>query len=131
MKAKKKYNKGGFFPPAIKALKKRASKKEAPVYGGMLNEATVTSTKIDKKSVGEVAENVADDLSGKVGTTGFIASAKKTAFNLVKKSKKSPRMKALKRIAKRTGKIGGALIAPPMLVNPLKGGGIPNKDNSL
>ena len=49
----------------------------------------------------------------------------------MKKSKKSPRMKALKRIVKRTGKIGGALVAPPMLINPLKGGGIPNEDNSL
>lgn len=130
MKAKK-YNKGGVLPPAVRALKKRASKKEAPIYGGVLDEATVTSTKLDKKSVGEVAESVADDLSSKVGTTGFVASARKRAFNLVKKARKSPRMKALKRIAKRTGKVGGALIAPPMLINPLKGGGIPNEDNSL
>ena len=49
----------------------------------------------------------------------------------MKKAKKSPRMKALKRIIKRTGKVGGALVAPPMLINPLKGGGIPNEDNSL
>ena len=130
MKAKK-YDKGGILPPAVRALKKRASKKEAPIYGGVLDEATVTSTKLDKKSVGEVAESVADDLSGKVGTTGFIASAKKNTFKLMKKAKKSPRMKALKRIVKRTGKIGGALVAPPMLINPLKGGGIPNEDNSL
>ena len=131
MKAKKKYNKGGILPPAIRALKKRASKKEAPVYGGVIDEATVISTKLDKKSVGEVAESVADDLSGKVGTTGFIASAKKSTFKLMKKAKKSPRMKALKRILKRTGKVGGALVAPPMLINPLKGGGVPNEDNSL
>lgn len=87
--------------------------------GGMLNEVTVTSTKLDKKSNSEVAKNIADDLSGKVGTTGFVASSKKRAFDLVKKAKKSPRVKALKRIVKRTGKAASAVVAPPMLINPL------------
>jgi|DEB0MinimDraft_6_1074348.scaffolds.fasta_scaffold79213_2 hypothetical protein len=131
MKVKKKYKKGGVLPPAIRALKKRAYKKEAPIYGGVLDEATVTSTKLDKKSVGEVAESVADDLSGKAGTTGFVASRKKSAFKLLKKAKESPRMKALRRIAKRTGRVGGALVAPPMLINPLKVGGTPNEEYEL
>ena len=131
MKVKKKYKKGGVLPPAIRALKKRAYKKEAPIYGGVLDEATVTSTKLDKKNVGEIAESVTDDLSGKAKTTGFIASTKKSASKVMKKAKKSPRMKALKRIAKRTGKVGGALVAPPMLINPLKVGDIANEEYEL
>ena len=133
MKAKKKYNEGGIFPPAIRALRKRAFKEEAPVYGGVLDESTVVSSRIDKKSKTEVVENLIDDLSGKVGTTGYVASAKKRAFDLVKKARKSPRMKALKRIAKRTGRVGGAIVAPPMLVNPLglNAGSIPSEDRLM
>jgi len=46
MKAKKKYNTGGIFPPEIQKLKYRAAKKkkqEAPIKGGMLDETTVTA----------------------------------------------------------------------------------------
>ena len=47
MKAKKKYEGGGVFPPAIKKLKERAAKKKAekakPSYRGKLDEVTVTA----------------------------------------------------------------------------------------
>lgn len=47
MKAKKKYDKGGILPPAIRALKKRAYKKEPAVYGGIVGETTVTAPKYE------------------------------------------------------------------------------------
>jgi len=47
MKAKKKYEGGGVFPPAIKKLKERAAKKKAekakPSYRSKLDEVTVTA----------------------------------------------------------------------------------------
>lgn len=47
MKAKKKYEKGGILPEAIKKLKEKAAKKKAekskPSYRGKLDEVTVTA----------------------------------------------------------------------------------------
>tara|TARA_R110000796_G_scaffold183632_1_gene300246 strand:- start:42 stop:437 length:396 start_codon:yes stop_codon:yes gene_type:complete len=131
MKAKKKYKKGGVFPPAIQALKRRAAKKESPIYGGVLDEATVTSTRLPMKGKSEVISTIADDLTSKFGTTGFLTTAQQRAFNLIKKSKHSKRAKAIKRIIRRTSKVGGAIVAPPMLFNPMNFGEVSNEDNLL
>lgn len=83
--------------------------------------------KSDKITAGDIAENVADDLSGSVTVSSITQAVRRSpVFNLVKKASQSPQGKAWRRIFKRTANIGSRIVAPPMLVNPTKiqvGGG--------
>lgn len=112
MKAKKKYNQGGIFPPAVDALKKRAAKKKkksAPVQGGMLAEATVTakapteSERIKRevnKPVGSDFTFIGDP-SGKIGQIGKVAKVAKSLL-------KSKGYKVMAKAAAKKGKAGTA-----------------------
>ncbi len=112
MKAKKKYNAGGIFPPAVNALKKRAAgkkKKPAPIQGGMLAETTVTakapteSERIKRevnKPVGSDFTFIGDP-SGKIGQIGKIAKVAKSLL-------KSKGYKAMSKVAAKKGKLGTA-----------------------
>ena len=74
------------------------------------------------KGFGEIATNVADDASGSIRISDITRAVRTSpAFNLMKSAAQSPRMKAIGRIFKRTANITGRIVAPPMLVNPLKG----------
>jgi hypothetical protein len=107
----------------------------------MLEETTVTAgpnpkpvtvrkkqvEKSDKMTAGDIAENVADDLSGSVTVSSITQAVRRNPiFNLAKKAAQSPQGKAWRRILKRTANIGSRIVAPPMLINPTKvqvGGG--------
>lgn len=114
MKAKKKYNAGGIFPPAVNALKKRAAakkKKPAPIQGGMLAETTVTakapteSERIKRevnKPVGSDFTFIGDP-SGKIGQIGKVAKVAKSLL-------KSKGYKAMAKIAAKKGKSGTARV---------------------
>ena len=114
MKAKKKYNTGGIFPPEIQKLKNRANKKkkqEAPIKGGMLAETTVTakapteSERIKRevnKPVGSDFTFIGDP-SGKIGQIGKVAKVAKSLL-------KSKGYKAMAKIAAKKGKSGTARV---------------------
>jgi hypothetical protein len=112
MKAKKKYNTGGIFPPAVESLKKRAAKKKkAPIQGGMLAETTVTakapteSERIKRevnKPVGSDFTFIGDP-SGKIGQIGKVAKVAKSLL-------KSRGYKAMAKIAAKKGKQGTATL---------------------
>ena len=117
MKAKKKYNTGGIFPPEIQKLKDRAAKKkkqEAPIKGGMLDETTVTakapteSERVERIEEGKYKPIGSDftfigDPSGKIGQIGKVAKVAKSLL-------KSKVYKAMAKIAAKKGKHGTATL---------------------
>ena len=78
MKAKKKYEKGGVLPEAIKKLKEKAAKKKAekakPSYRGKLDEVTVTAkapTEAEKRGAKAFVESDLQDYGEYVYGRGF------------------------------------------------------------
>ncbi len=105
MKAKKKYEGGGVFPPAIKKLKERAAKKKAekakPSYRGKLDEVTVTAkapTEAEKRGAKAFIE---DDRRGKEYAYATAASQSGRGFAKDEDVKKGKELK--KDTAKRLG----------------------------